>query len=39
MTESYEKKLAPFPDFTGKGRFAVANSYQTPLRILASNRA
>jgi integrase len=29
----------PFPDFTGKGRFAVANSYQTPLRILASNGA
>ena len=33
------KGLGPFPDFTGKGRFAVANSYQTPLRILASNWA
>jgi hypothetical protein len=34
-----DKVLGPFPDFTGKGRFAVANSYQTPLRILASNGA
>src|ERR1700730_315954 len=27
------KGLGPFPDFTGKGRFAFANSYRRPLRI------
>jgi hypothetical protein len=28
-----DKNLGPFPDFTGKGRFAVANSYERPQRI------